>query len=552
MPRSVQARDTAAVAALCVAAVVIPLVLAASAGAVGVPGNDDWIYMRAASSLFHTGTTDLPPTTAAFWGQLLMVQPLLWLSGGDPWAFTAFGLLMAAVAVACTYLLARSYLGTESATLVVLTVVLFPGFARESASFMTDVPAYALAMLCLLLGSRWLRDDTKLILFASLGAGLCAVSIRQFTIAAPIAVLAASWARGRMDERTFLAVATGLLAAGLGFVLILPASTPGHVGLTPPTIGQLLILGPLFATLAAVLLPIAALTMGPRLKSFSSAQILVAAAFGCFVAALSAEPFVGNLWTVGGLGEDELLGGRRDPVLGVGAWFLSRQLALFATILLVALLLRWCQPHLARVKSPSDTGAVFIQIARRPDALLILFLSVYVAELAAYSLVGPMFDRYLYPIVPVGAILLLGGVRRTSFGRSRALSHAALAWLAVSAFAIAANSFAYDAARYRAGQDAVAMGYQAQTVDAGLEWVGYHSAGIINSGAQTYGLMPYDDTWLPSPPCAVLSNSPLDDPSYRLLRIDRLAYQQYLFLGPAEPLYLYGAISMSCPQPPSA
>ena len=81
-------------------------------------------------------------------------------------------------------------------------------------------------------------------------------------------------------------------------------------------------------------------------------------------------------------------------------------------------------------------------------------------------------------MVPVAAILLLAGPPSASrLGRSRALSHAAFAWLAVSAFVIAANSFAYDAARYRAGEAAVAMGYDARTVDAGYDWVGYHASG---------------------------------------------------------------------------
>ena len=50
-------------------------------------------------------------------------------------------------------MLARRYLGIGSAVMVVLLVLAFPGFARSSASFMTDVPTYALMMLCLLLGT---------------------------------------------------------------------------------------------------------------------------------------------------------------------------------------------------------------------------------------------------------------------------------------------------------------------------------------------------------------------------------------------------------------
>jgi len=150
-------RDMFALAILSVAGIGIPLWLSAAAGAIGVPSNNEWVYMRAAGSLFRTGTVDMPGHTAAFIGQLAMVQPLLWLSDGNPWAFTAFGLVMGLIGIVSAYLLARRFVGTGSAVMVVLLVLAFPGFARETAGFMTDVPAYALAVLCLLLGTRWLR-----------------------------------------------------------------------------------------------------------------------------------------------------------------------------------------------------------------------------------------------------------------------------------------------------------------------------------------------------------------------------------------------------------
>ena len=152
-------RDMFALATLGLAGVGIPLWLSAAAGAIGVPSNDDWVYMRAAGSLFRTGSVDMPGHTAASIGQIVMVQPLLWLSGGSPWGFTAFGLVMALIGVASTYLLARRFVGTGSVVMVVLLVEAFPGFAREAATFMTDVPAFALALLCLLLGTRWLPGE---------------------------------------------------------------------------------------------------------------------------------------------------------------------------------------------------------------------------------------------------------------------------------------------------------------------------------------------------------------------------------------------------------
>ena len=551
-------RDMLALLALCLVGIGIPLFMSAAAGAIGVPHNDDWVYMRAAESLYRTGNVDVAGHSAAFIGQLLMVQPLLWLSGGSLWAFTAFGLVMGLIGVASTYLLARRFVGTGSAIIVVLLVVAFPGFARETASFMTDVPACALAMLCLLLGTVWLQGDGgRVILVASLAAGLLAVSIREFAIAAPVAVLAAAWARNRADERTWLAGVTGFFAAGVAFLLVFAASIAGRSVPATPDLSWLTYLGPAFATLAAVLLPAVALAVGRRMATLSPQQIILGAGLACLLIVPPDGPLVGNLWGSDGAGDNLFLGGTRDPVIGERAWALSGQLAVFAGIVVAALALSWGKRNFARVTSFPTATVPALQIARSRQAPLVLFLIAYAAGLVLVAPLGPMFDRYLYPMVPPAAILLLSGLAEpSSLGRSRALAHGAFAWLAVSAFLIAANSFAYDAARYRAGEAAVAMGYDERTIDAGYEWVGYHADGFGNATPMTYGLSWYDDRMLSSRPCAVLSNDLLDDNAVdenalKLIRVDRSAYLQYLFFGPPEPLYLYGAPVDGCEPPPA-
>ena len=70
---------------------------------------------------------------------------------------------------------------------------------------------------------------------------------------------------------------------------------------------------------------------------------------------------------------------------------------------------------------------------------------------------------------------------------------------------------------------------------------------IINNGATWY-----KDVLSAESPCAVLSNSPLDNSDLRLVGVERSAYRQYLFFGPAEPLYLYGSLADGCPQPSPA
>ncbi len=553
MLRRLGRTDMVALATLCLAGVGIPLWLSAAAGAIGLPGNDDWVYMRAAGSLFRTGNVDLPGHTAAFVGQLVIVQPFLWLSGGNPWAFTAFGLTATLIGVVSTYLLARRFVLTVSAVLVVLLVEVFPGFARESASFMTDVPAYALTMLSLLLGIRWLQGDGRRATFvAALAVGVLAFSIREFAIAAPVAILVAAWTRNRADERIWLAGLSAIVAVGVAAVVRIAALMPGHGAVVTPHPGQLGLLGPAFTTLGAVLLPAAALAMGRRIATFSPAQTILGAGLVCLLVAPLSGTLVGNLWMPNGAAGDDLLTGTRGAVIGAVAWALSSQLAFFAAMLAAALAIRWGHRSLAGAISLSTATERAIRIARSREGPIVLFLGAYAGELAVFTSLSYPLDRYLYPLVPAAAILLLRGSARPSwFGRNQAISHAAFAWLAASAFVIASNSFAYDAARYREGEATVALGYDARTIDAGYEWVGYHATGVGNSVSPEYGLKWYDDMLLPSRPCAVLSNSPVDLPGFRLIRVNRSAYLRYLFFGPAEPLYLYGSLAAGCPPAPA-
>lgn len=545
--------DFLVLAVLLLAGVGIPLSLAAAAGTIGLPTNDDWVYMRAATTLYREATIDVPGHSAAFVGQLALVQPFLWLSRGDPWGFHAFGLGMAALGIVATYLLARRFLGMGSAAFAVLLVLVFPGFARESVSFMTDVPAYALTMLCLLLGTRWLRGEGgAATLLASIAVGVLAVSIREFMVAAPIAILVAAWAQRSGRERIWLAALSGLAAIAGVAVLRIAGSVSGHAGPSSLRPDGLLDLGPAFATLAAVLLPVTVLYLAPRVKALSPGLILLGAALACLAIVHPDGPLLGNLWTPAGLAANQVLNGSRDLVLGPAVWQFSSQLALFAGILAAVVVLTWARRRLTPVTSLSSVWAVAIRIGTSREAPLVIFLVAYAGELVLYGFVGGLFDRYLYPMVPVAAILLLRRAPQP-FGSSRlhALAHGAFAWLLVSAFIITANSLAYDAGRDREGEVAVAMGYDPQIVDAGYEWVGSHGTGTQRS-FDPASMKWWYDIWTSFRPCAVLANSPEDFDGYRLIRVNRSAYKQYLLFGPDQALYLYGASLQGCPAPPPA
>jgi hypothetical protein len=398
-------------------------------------------------------------------------------------------------------------------------------------------------MLCLLQGARWLDGDAgRLALVTSLAAGVLAVSIREFALAAPTAVLLAAWLRSRARERAWLAAATAAFAIGVVGVLLLAASIPGREASSPRLLGFLFV-GPVLGTFGAVLLPALILGIGRRMASFRPEQIFIAAFLACLAFLVPWGVLDGNMWMQNGFAGDLLLSGTRGDVIDAGAWVLSRQVATFAVVLLAAATVMWSHRKLAGVHSIAGTMTAALRVIRSREGLLVLFGLGYAAEIVAFA---PFFiyDRYLIPIVPVAGILLLRGRPQASrLGPSLALAHGAFAWLAISAFLISANSFAYDAARWREGDSAAAKGYAAQTVDAGYEWIGFHAGGGPKSGAPADNMIFSEFRWALIEPCAVLSNSPLEDAALRLVDLNRTAYPQFLLFGSDEPFYLYQRMS---------
>lgn len=539
--------DALPIALLVSAASGVPLWLAAASGSIGLPTSDDWVYAAGAKSLFISGLIQMPQHSAASVGQLVLVQPLLQLSGGHPWAFTAFGLAMSAIGAAATYLLVRRFVGVGFAVLIVLLVVAFPGLARASASFMTDVPSFALMMLCLLQGVRWLDGRTsRVTLVTSLGAGVLAVSIREFAIAAPIAVLTAAWLQGHLKDRMWLSAMTGAFVAGVAGVLLFAASIPGREASTAQLF-RLLFLGPTFATLAAVLLPALALGVGRRIANVRPQHVLLGAFVAVLIDVVPGALQVGNMWMESGFAGDLLLSGDRPTVIDIDVWALSRRLASFGVVLLVLSAALWGDPRLRNAASTSGIFTALLRELRKREGLLVLFTVGYSAEMVLFA---PFFvyDRYLMPLVPVAAILLVRGRPQLArLGPSLAMAQGALAWLAISALLIAANSFAYDAARWRAGVSAIAVGYDARRVDAGYEWIGAHSSGLPSPGAPADNMIWRDSRWALIHPCAIVSNGPIDDSGFSLIDMNKSAYRRYLFFGPEEALYLYGSVAdQSC------
>ena len=122
-----------------------------------------------------------------------------------------------------------------------------------------------------------------------------------------------------------------------------------------------------------------------------------------------------------------------------------------------------------------------------------------------------------------------------------------MAGLIGAALVLMLNSFAFDAAKWRMGETAVASGIRAQTVDAGMEWVGYHAAGVANIRAVARDdQMWYTAYWSSFRPCAVVSSSLLNSPGFSLVKTDWAAYRLLLLAGPQEPLFLFRVNTPGC------
>jgi hypothetical protein len=113
--------------------------------------------------------------------------------------------------------------------------------------------------------------------------------------------------------------------------------------------------------------------------------------------------------------------------------------------------------------------------------------------------------------------------------------------------ALTLNSDSYDAARWSAGRQLAEAGYPVGAIDAGIEWVGSHTAALARPGRVVAGAPAYEQWYVQmfrgASECAVVSASPLLSPSIHLMAT--LSYDEIAFARP-ERLYLYTVDNRGC------
>lgn len=523
------------VAVVCAVAVAATYVLIAGLdGALGVPRNDDWGYYRTAFDVLHQGWFAPDPFTRTMLvGQILLAQPLLAVFGSAIVPLQLFGALFAAVGLWATYLVVRHFLPIGWAAFSVGCLALGPIYGSLAPTFMSDAPSFALQSLALLAGATALTTTRRPVawLALSLTLAFAAFSVREYAVAVAVAVLCCfPLSRGllrrhsgqlpdaaRVRRERLGAVALGLawlLGAGALYVWRAQLSGPGSAPVmhwTAPAHNTVRVVFTCALLIAPAVLLFWRWPHTPwtwrRWVALGIALVLVVPR-----ALTSPNPILtGNYVSQGGA-YPQTLYGAQPAVIPTPVWdailFLTSAAALTVVAAVLEAVLTWVvcrvatwrardalpssahagqdtQPNAEVIGGTDTSHTAYALWVREPALVLVLIYSLaMVLTVLAVSLLVPWVgDRYLFPVVPYLAAGLVWWARRSAPTRhprsSRVVGAVGLVGLAaLGAFQVDAAA-TMDGAKWRIGEALTRAGHPAQTIDAGLEWFGFHQPGAV-------------------------------------------------------------------------
>jgi hypothetical protein len=554
-------RGLIAIGALLLVGVALPLFVSLAAGAWDIPRNDDWAYRRIALDMARTGRFALDGITETMIvGQILISEPLVWIANQQPWGFAVAGALFAAAGVVGAFAVARSLLPVAGSAFAAALLLIFPGYLAYATSFMSDVPALAAQFFCIAIGAYALRSRPVplLALLASAAVGVVGFSIREFAIAAPAAVLLAAVASNPRDGRRWaLGAATAAVCIAIhawrtGLPAQMPPVAPGLGTVDGGILG--------LTSVALVISPAAFSAAAVWRRHMRRLDVLIGASIGVgyvlariiqwyrdgFIPLITLEN-VASRW---GAPSGNYTAGGRAALFSDSVWLGINVAALASVVIVLAIGAGLLGAHARPIQTVAKR--MFATIGS-PLGILSLFCVLTVAGLCFFGLTRPLFDRYFWPLVPPLATLFLirplDHVPQETFwgSRNRPLMLGVLAYLAaLSAISTAymLNSFAFDTARWQAGQVLADRGMPANEIDAGYEWVGYHATAPLDLQVPQPGTTFYASWWPHMTRCGVVSSS--STPPLGGTLVDRINYQINLVVGPTATLYLYAMDAPGC------
>lgn len=501
--RTADARHLAVFFGIVAVSVGLPLLLAVLTGSIGIPHNDAWSHSKIAQEFAHTWSIDLVGwNRTALVGQIVVLGPL----GASIVVQQLSVALLAVVALGATHEFLFRRVGPGGALLGTALIGFNPEFGLLATSYMSDMPALAALLVCLVLTDRALARESLGYLVAALAVGLWGVTIREQALVGPavaVAVTVLAW-RGR---KRVVAACLGLVAAGLVVLFelwrrALPFGDPAPFDLD---LSAMLDPGIQCAfTIALYVAPAALLVARPwswtgraRWSALATLVVSVVIAFR-----RDGDVFLGNYLAQHGA-YSAAAQGTRDAVIPSWWWTLLTLLACVSAASIVGALV--------------NSGLHLDRVAALAGILFVL------GTLGQMAVGQGVHGRGLLPLIPVVCAALLP--RRAANGGGRnALAPAGSSWqqvtasmsalvlLLITAIGLTANAVSFDAARWQAAAAIQDTGVPATRIDGGLEWTGYHATGpgerfSGNPDALGWHIKMFPD----SRQCYLVTASPLDE-----------------------------------------
>ncbi|MDP9225875.1 MAG: glycosyltransferase family 39 protein [Actinomycetota bacterium] len=533
-------------ATLVAAAVVVTVFIidAAWRGALGIPRNDDWSYLRTAFVFGQTGNFVLDGWAAAMLiGQVVIAAPVVGVAGRSIIGLQFLTAAEAAVSLVVWYALLRRLLPPRLAALSTAALALAPVFAMLAVSFMSDVPAVLMQGATLLLGVEAVRRRRgEWWLIAAAAAGLVAFSIREYGIVAAAAVFAGFVIHRqregkRRDVLAACAIAIAFVAAclaawmwrhGLPNPGDLPARNSSSAPLRRAFPAIALTLALFIAPAAALISPRRLVTARRRAPLFAIVAVTATAGFLRFA---ERPVLIGDYVTRRGSRSGAVVAGSLFQVNPI-VWKLTVLLAVWSLANATVVGMVFASGLIDRLKSRPRSTTL-------PASPVLTMLTIYVALSVTATIVitftaSALYDRYLLPLIPAVAGLVLWAASRADVlaVRARVVPVAFLVLCALVSAAYVDEAAATEGARWDLGDVAVAHGINARNIDAGFEWYSYHQHRAVRLEAP-----PTEPFWiglLPGTRCATVTAAPTSTPILAKRRISTLlgAETFYLVDGP--------------------
>jgi 4-amino-4-deoxy-L-arabinose transferase-like glycosyltransferase len=499
LAEGVRGRERWLAAIACLTVVGLHLAVAARLGALGVSRNDDWTYYRVVFAVDGGGAFAPDPyTRTMLLGLIALARPVMAVFGESMEPLQIMVSALGALGLWAAWLLVRSILDRGAAAVSVATLALGPLWGAMATTFMTDVPAFTFQALALACAAVALRtpDIRWGWLVASLALCMAAFSIREYAVAATVAVLVAAAVRSPRRSTAWGVAGSGLvwLVAALALYTWRGSLAEGALAWTPqlPGAEELKALVRTVYTTGLLLSPAVVVLLlrsrGALVRRHWVCALVSFALLACAVIATDRTVLLGNYVTSSGA-YPETVSGPLPIVVIAPVWALIVAVAVLSSTVLLTL--AWS--GLSRLLHRRHRMAVLLPRLRAADPGLVLAVVFTAAVVATVITIGfvmhnRIFDRYLMPMTPYAAATLLFRVRRRSIAagvdpaRPRwavTAGAASLVVLAALGTAFVAGSASLDGAKWRLGERAVAAGFTAETVDASIEWFGFHQPAPI-------------------------------------------------------------------------